>query len=203
MDIRSARLSDASILASLLGAYLAESFPGHSGTSVALLERDVLSGGSMLRVLLIERNGVPVGFAAWHRVYDLHWGKGGAEIDDLYLVPQYRGNGIALALVAAVCSAARQEGLVYLHGTSFDRELPVGRFYDRIAVVGDSAFFRGLRSYYLANRHSTALTDDLRRAVEVGITAATLEHPWNRDLPDVISAPDRPTLARRLEPHLS
>ena len=34
------------------------------------------------------------------------------------------------------------------------------------ALVGDSAFFRGLRSYYLANRHSTALTDDLRRALE-------------------------------------
>ena len=34
------------------------------------------------------------------------------------------------------------------------------------ALVGDSAFFRGLRSYYLANRHSTALTDDLQRAVE-------------------------------------
>jgi len=34
------------------------------------------------------------------------------------------------------------------------------------SLVGDSAFFRGVRSYYLANRHSTALTDDLRRAVE-------------------------------------
>lgn len=139
MDIRSARLSDASVLASLLDSYLTESFPGHSGTSAAVLERDVLSGGSILRVLLVERHGVPIGFAAWHRVYDLHWGKGGAEIDDLYLVPQYRGKGIALALVAAVCSAARQEGLVYLHGTSFDRESPVGRLYDRIAVVGDSA----------------------------------------------------------------
>lgn len=34
------------------------------------------------------------------------------------------------------------------------------------ALVGDSAFFRGVRSYYSANRHSTALTDDLRRAME-------------------------------------
>jgi aminopeptidase N len=33
-------------------------------------------------------------------------------------------------------------------------------------LVGDSAFFRGIRAYYLANRHATALTDDLRRAVE-------------------------------------
>ena len=34
------------------------------------------------------------------------------------------------------------------------------------ALVGDSAFFRGIRSYYLGNRHSTAYSDDLRRAVE-------------------------------------
>jgi uncharacterized protein len=45
--------------------------------------------------------------------------------------------------------------------------------------------------------------DNLRRAAEVGITAATLEHPWNRDVPGVISAPDWPTLARKLEPHLT
>ena len=34
------------------------------------------------------------------------------------------------------------------------------------SLVGDSAFFRGVRSYYMANRHSTALTDDLRRSLE-------------------------------------
>jgi len=45
--------------------------------------------------------------------------------------------------------------------------------------------------------------DNLRRAAEVGITAATLEHPWNRDLHGVIFAPDWPTLAHRLEPHLT
>jgi uncharacterized HAD superfamily protein len=44
---------------------------------------------------------------------------------------------------------------------------------------------------------------NLARAVEVGITAATLEHPWNRDLPDVITAPDWPALATRLEPVLA
>ncbi len=44
---------------------------------------------------------------------------------------------------------------------------------------------------------------NLTRAVEVGITAATLEHPWNRDTEGVISAPDWPTLAKRLEPVLN
>jgi uncharacterized protein len=44
---------------------------------------------------------------------------------------------------------------------------------------------------------------NLARAVDAGMTAATLEHPWNRDLPGVISAPDWPALAQRLEPHLA
>lgn len=34
------------------------------------------------------------------------------------------------------------------------------------ALVGDSAFFRGVRSYYLAHRHGTSVSDDLRVALE-------------------------------------
>ena len=48
--------------------------------------------------------------------------------------------------------------------------------------------------------------ETLSKAVEAGITTATIEHPWNRDLceeEDIVSAPDWPTLARRLEPVLA
>ena len=44
---------------------------------------------------------------------------------------------------------------------------------------------------------------NLERALEVGMTAATLEHPWNRALDGVISAPDWRTLATRLQPVLA
>jgi hypothetical protein len=44
--------------------------------------------------------------------------------------------------------------------------------------------------------------DNLARALGAGMTAATIDHPWNRDVPGVIRAPDWPTLERRLEPHL-
>jgi aminopeptidase N len=33
-------------------------------------------------------------------------------------------------------------------------------------LVGDSAFFRGIRQYYRAHKHSTAVTDDLRQELE-------------------------------------
>ena len=40
---------------------------------------------------------------------------------------------------------------------------------------------------------------NLLNAVEAGITAATLEHPWNKDVENVISAPDWPTLKQRID----
>jgi len=40
---------------------------------------------------------------------------------------------------------------------------------------------------------------NLEKALEAGITAATIDHPWNRGLDGIISAPDWPTLARRLD----
>jgi uncharacterized protein len=47
---------------------------------------------------------------------------------------------------------------------------------------------------------------NLSRAAEAGITPATILHPWNRELceeEDIVSAPDWPTLARRLDPLLA
>lgn len=139
MHIRRAVPPDSHTLAALLGAYLAEQFPGHTGTSAEQLEHDVLSGASGLRVLLAEARGDVIGFVGWHRVYDMHWGKAGAAVADLYVVPARRGLGVAGALVAAVCAVARTQGARYLTGGAYDRASPIGRFYERIAVAFDSA----------------------------------------------------------------
>ena len=48
--------------------------------------------------------------------------------------------------------------------------------------------------------------DNLLKAGEAGITPATILHPWNRELceeEDIVCAPDWPTLAARLRPHLT
>ena len=137
--IRRAVPTDATTLATLLAAYLQEQFPGHTGTSAERLERDVLNDASGQRVLLAELAGQAVGFVAWHRVYDMHWGKAGVAVADLYVVPERRGLGIAIALVAALCATARADGACYLTGGAYDRHSPIGRFYERIAVAFDSA----------------------------------------------------------------
>ena len=48
--------------------------------------------------------------------------------------------------------------------------------------------------------------ETLERALDAGMVAATILHPWNRELceeEDIVSAPDWPTLAQRLEPVLA
>jgi phosphoglycolate phosphatase-like HAD superfamily hydrolase len=46
---------------------------------------------------------------------------------------------------------------------------------------------------------------DLLRAIDAGMTAATLLHPWNREIceeEDIVCAPDWPALRRALQPTL-
>jgi hypothetical protein len=46
---------------------------------------------------------------------------------------------------------------------------------------------------------------NLQQAIEAGIRAATIQHPWNEDVcetEDVLAARDWPTLAAKLEPFL-
>ncbi|HET7229148.1 MAG TPA: GNAT family N-acetyltransferase [Longimicrobium sp.] len=137
--VRPAATDDADALAALLAAYLAERFPGHPGTPAAKLAADVLAPGSTHHVLLAERHGAAIGFVAWDAVYDLHWAQRGAQIADLFVRPGSRGQGVALALVAAVCARAAEMGATFLRGASYDRQSPTGRFYERIAVGHDSA----------------------------------------------------------------
>jgi aminopeptidase N len=49
-------------------------------------------------------------------------------------------------------------------------------------TLGDSAFFQGVRRYYAAHRHGTALTDDLRSHMEAasGMTLALYFDQWLR-----------------------
>lgn len=134
MPIRLAVPGDAVALDCMIRAYLHESYSGHLGTPVETLRHDVLAGATTQRVLLAERPNGLTGFVAWDGVYDLHWGMRGAQIADLYVVPVARGLGVALELLASLCSVVAREGGAFVRGGAYDR--PSTRaFYSRIAVV--------------------------------------------------------------------
>ena len=63
-----------------------------------------------------------------------------------------------------VIDTAETDYLALLNANSYDKGAFVLSMLHR--EVGDSAFFRGVRSYYAAHRHGTAVSDDLRRELE-------------------------------------
>jgi GNAT superfamily N-acetyltransferase len=134
MPVRLALPGDAVVVERMLRDYLQESYSGHLGTPAATLRHDVLAGATTQRVLLAERPNGVTGFVAWDGVYDLHWAARGAQIADLYVVPAARGLGIALELLASLCSVVASEGGVFVRGGAYDRA-STRAFYNRIAVV--------------------------------------------------------------------
>ena len=87
---------------------------------------------------------------------------------------------------------------------------PTERWLQRIGLPYDELYCSFDKISRCTEIGIDVLIDDsplnLRNAVDAGIVAATLEHPWNLDVreeEDVISAADWPTLAAALEPVLA
>jgi GNAT superfamily N-acetyltransferase len=162
MPIRIAVPADAVALERMIRDYLHESYVGHVGTPAATLRHDVLAGTTTQRVLLAERLTGLIGFVAWDGVYDLHWAVRGAQVADLYVAPEARGLGVALELLATLCSVVAADGGAFIRGGAYDR--PSTRaFYSRIAVVEPSTGETHLSAR--AFRHLASLSGLPARAI--------------------------------------
>jgi len=101
----------------------------------------------------------------------------------------------------------------FVHVTSHrvtDAHDATARWLERIGLPYDELYCSWDKVSRCTELGIDVLIDDspvnLARALEAGIVAATLEHPWNRDLREeepVICAPDWPRLAAALEPVLT
>ncbi len=100
----------------------------------------------------------------------------------------------------------------FIHITSH-RELAsrevTARWLDRIGLPYDELYCSNDKVAHCAEIGIDVLIDDspenLERAIDVGMIAATILHPWNRELvetEDVIAGESWPELAHKLEPVL-
>jgi uncharacterized HAD superfamily protein len=98
----------------------------------------------------------------------------------------------------------------FIHITShraIDAHAHTGEWLDKIGLPHDELYCSYDKISRCVEIGIDVLIDDspdnLTQAVANGITAATIEHPWNRELDGVIRAPDWAGLAQRLQPVLA
>jgi GNAT superfamily N-acetyltransferase len=79
-------------------------------TTPASLREQMLSTNPPFQCLLAEDNEKPIGFALFHYNYSTWDGKPGIYIDDLFVLKQWRSNGVGKLLIQQLANIAIEQG---------------------------------------------------------------------------------------------
>ncbi|MEM8886186.1 MAG: GNAT family N-acetyltransferase [Planctomycetota bacterium] len=84
--------------------------------------------------LLAERNGTAVGFALFFESYSTWRGRVGLYLEDLYVPPEHRGQGIGKALLRRLAQLTVERGGARLEWAVLDWNEPAIRFYESLGA---------------------------------------------------------------------
>ncbi|HVX13646.1 MAG TPA: GNAT family N-acetyltransferase [Pirellulales bacterium] len=103
-------------------------------------------------VLLAEDGGQVVGFALFFPNYSTFMGKPGIYLEDLFVLPDYRGRGHGKALFQAVTRLAVERGCGRMEWAALDWNEPAIEFYRSFGAVPMSDW----TTFRLAGEHLAA-----------------------------------------------
>ena len=130
IKIRPATKDDASLLRELIHE-LAEY--EHLEHETIITEDDVLRDGfgphPKFRALIAEWNGEPAGYALFFEFYSTFQGRAGLFLEDIFVRPQFRKNGIGTELLSRVAKVAWEEDYFCLRWEVLDWNEPAIKFY--------------------------------------------------------------------------
>ncbi len=88
-----------------------------------------------VRYVIAESDTVPVGFLSCHVQQLLHHAGPVGEIQEMYVLPDWRSKGVGKQLVEHLADIARHEGWVNLEVTSNRRRIRTHEFYERMGFA--------------------------------------------------------------------
>jgi GNAT superfamily N-acetyltransferase len=135
LTIRAAREEDADTLAALVRELNAHQGDPTDRCDAATLRRDGFGAAPRFEALLAEADGRPAGYALFVPAYETGYGLAGLYVQDLYVTPAHRRQGVGRALLAALAAEARRRGLGFLWWASRTWNTEAHAFFRRVATV--------------------------------------------------------------------
>lgn len=134
LDIRPATRDDVPILFDLIGALAEyEQLSDQVVGSVAELEKHLCDRG-YVEALIAQWEGKPVGFALFFHNYSTFRTQPGLYLEDLFVRPEYRRQGIGSALLKTLAKIALERGCGRFEWAVLDWNQPAIAFYQRMGA---------------------------------------------------------------------
>lgn len=131
LAVRRLGIADAVSLAPLVAAYAGALLGREAEAPDAAYVRRLLAE-PVVEVLAAELDGRLVGFALYYDLPEAISGRRAGQLDDLFVDPDARGQGVAQALIAKIVDEGRSRGWIHLRWMVPDGS-PAAALYDRIA----------------------------------------------------------------------
>ena len=135
LNLRAATPADVPVLFELIKALAEYEKLSHAVTgNAASLEAHLSGVRPYAEAIVAEFAGQPVGFSLFFHNYSTFLTQPGIYIEDLFVLPEYRGRGIGKELVTYVAQLAQERNCGRLEWSVLDWNQPAIGFYKRIGA---------------------------------------------------------------------
>jgi GNAT superfamily N-acetyltransferase len=136
LSIRPATIKDASLLATMileLAEY--ERLAHEAGVTAESIARDGFGPRPKFRAVIAEWDGQVAGYALFYEFYSTFQARAGLFLEDIFVRPHLRKQGIGQALLAHVARITWDENYFCMRWEVLDWNKPAIDFYNRLGAV--------------------------------------------------------------------
>ncbi len=135
-EIRAARREDVAAIHAMIGALAVYEDLAHLHVATeADLDVALFGPRPAAEVLIARKNGVPAAFALFFHNFSTFLGRRGLWLEDLFVMPEYRRQGCASALLRALAGIARDRGCGRFEWAVLDWNTSAIEFYQSLGAT--------------------------------------------------------------------
>lgn len=135
LTIRDATPADCGLILHFINELaIYEKMPEEVATNEAMIRDTLFGSEAKAWCHLCEIDGQAAGFALWFYNYSTWKGKYGIYLEDLYVSPEYRGQGAGKALLVHIANIAMQNDCARFEWAVLDWNTPSIEFYKSLGA---------------------------------------------------------------------